>query len=378
MNVRSLAKAGLLAAVRKLTGRHAVLLPPEAGDEDSILRLSAPYRVDGERLRVSLQESGSGELRMELLGYEGHFPTRRIFETSARYERATDLTFGVHTGEIRLGDDVLGHAPTPLPGRRFSLRFELDADGKTKRRLTGHYLAANGNGNGAYFEGDNYVDYEAEAASDVPRVLDLFRKHGARGPLLEIGCASGQVLGAFVERGVECFGVDVSSWAVEKARERVGAGRVHLLDVEQGSLPPEISSKAPFGTLLLWTVLEHFRDPFQALRKLTSELTSVGSTLLLQTTNARSLTRLLFAEEWEGYFDATHHGVDAVSVETLKRELPPMGWRIRDIATHLSWDGSADPTRAALREWWAADARFRRLLTELDRGDLVTLVAVRE
>jgi hypothetical protein len=55
-----------------------------------------------------------------------------------------------------------------------------------------------------------------------------------------------------------------------------------------------------------------------------------------------------------------------------------MGWRIRALSTHLSWDGSADPTRAALREWWAADARFRRLLTELDRGDLVTVVAIKE
>jgi SAM-dependent methyltransferase len=378
MNVRSLAKAGLLAAVGKLTGRHAVLLPPEAGAEDSILRLSAPYRVREERLQVHLLEGGPGNLRIELLGYEGHFPTRRIFETRARYDRATDLTFDVHTGEIRLGNDVLGRAPTPLPGKRFSLLFELDSGGGTKRRLTGHYLAANGKGPAAYFEGDNYVDYEAEAAGDVPRVLDLYDRHGARGPLLEIGCATGQVLGAFARRGIECFGVDLSPWAVEKARDRVGAGRVHLGDVEQGSLPPEISSKAPFGTLLLWAVFEHFRDPFQTLRKLTSELTSAGSTLLLQTTNARSLTRLLFEDEWEGYFDASHYGVDAVSVETLKRELPLMGWRIRDMATHLSWDGSADPTRAALREWWAADARFRRLLAELDRGDLVTLVAVRE
>jgi 2-polyprenyl-3-methyl-5-hydroxy-6-metoxy-1,4-benzoquinol methylase len=378
MNVRSLAKAGLLAAVSKLTGRHAVLLPREAADEGSILRLSAPYRVDGERLRVRLLEDGSGKLRVVLLGYEGHFPTKTLLDATARYHRASELTFDLRTGEIRLGDTVLGRVPVPLPGRRFSLRFELDADGRTKRRLTGHYLAANGNGNGAYFEGDNYVDYEAEAASDVPQVLELFEKHGARGPLLEIGCATGQVLGALAQRGIECSGVDVSPWAVEKARERLGSGRVHLLDAEHSSLPPEIASKAPFGTLLVWTVLEHFRDPFQALRKLTNELTSEGSVLLLQTTNARSLTHLLFAEEWEGYFDASHHGVDVVSVETLKRELPRMGWQIRDLATHLSWDGSADPTRAALREWWAADARFRRLLTELDRGDLVTLVAVRE
>jgi hypothetical protein len=30
-----------------------------------------------------------------------------------------------------------------------------------------------------------------------------------------------------------------------------------------------------------------------------------------------------------------------------------------------------------LRDWWVADARFRRLLTERDLGDFVTCVAVR-
>jgi len=39
MSLKSLAKTGLLAAVSKLTGRHAVLLPPEAADEDSRFRL---------------------------------------------------------------------------------------------------------------------------------------------------------------------------------------------------------------------------------------------------------------------------------------------------------------------------------------------------
>jgi hypothetical protein len=41
------------------------------------------------------------------------------------------------------------------------------------------------------------------------------------------------------------------------------------------------------------------------------------------------------------------------------------------------WDGNADPTHATLREWWASDARFRRLLTERDLGDLITCVATR-
>jgi hypothetical protein len=100
--------------------------------------------------------------------------------------------------------------------------------------------------------------------------------------------------------------------------------------------------------------------------------------LFINTTNAGSLSRFLFDTDWEGYFDSSHHGVDAVSVDSLRRELPRLGWRIAELRTHLSWDSSADPTRATVRDWWASDARFRRLLSELDRGDLVTVVACKE
>ena len=375
MSLKSLAKTGLITAVSKLTGRHAVLLPPEAADEKSILSLSAPYRVEGSSLRVTLLETHTGNLRITLLGYEGHFPRKILWETAAHYGQPQDLSLDLRTGEIRLGERALGSVSVPLPTRRFCFRLELETAGQTKHRLTGHYLVTNGNG--AYFEGDNYVDYEAEAAGDVPRVLELFEKHGAQGPVLEIGCATGVVLGALAGRGFDCVGIDLSSWAVEKARKRLGADKVFLADVERESLPAELLERAPFRTLLLWTVLEHFREPYSVLRKLTDAM-AVGSTLFLQTTNSRSLTHSLFDGQWEGYFDSTHHGIDAVSVDALRQELPRLGWRIRELSTHLSWDGSADPTRAALREWWAADARFRRLLTELDRGDLVTVVAIKE
>jgi len=77
-----------------------------------------------------------------------------------------------------------------------------------------------------------------------------------------------------------------------------------------------------------------------------------------------------------GYFDWTHLGIDRVALRTLRDELPRQGWRIAQLTTHRVWDGDADPTRATLREWWAADARFRRLLTERDLGDLITCIAV--
>ena len=375
MSWKSLARSALLASVRAVTGRHAVLLPPDAADEASILDLSAPYRVDGDSVQVRIQDPGRGRLHMTLVGYEGHFPRKELWSAHSRYEEPQTLVLDLKSGDVRLGERNLGTVPLPIPTRRFCWRLELQGDSYTKRRLTSHYLATNGSI--SYFEGDNYVDYDEEAKADAAQVLTILSEHAAQGPLLEVGCATGLVLRAIADTGIECFGLDSSAWAVDKARARLGSGAVFRSDVERDPIPEEIRSRGPFGTLLLWTVLEHFRAPYEVLRKLTGLCLS-GSRLFLRTTNAESLNRLLFASEWEGYFDATHYGVDAVSVERLRRELPELGWRICHLKTHLSWDSSVDPIHSTLREWWAADARFRRLLADLDRGDLVTLVAIKE
>lgn len=375
MSLRSAGKKGLLSVVSALTGRHAVLLPAEAADEAGILRLQAPYRVEGDSLVVKLTEPDRGRLRLALLGYQGHFPTRLLWQGTSDYLGPSDLTLDLTSGVIRLGETPLGNVGVPLPTRRFCWRLDLEAARGPKRRTTGHYLTASGNG--SYYDGGNYVDYEAEARGDVDKVLALVEEHRARGPVLEVGCATGLMLEALASRGLEVYGIDSSSWAVEEARKRVGAGRVFQADPDREALPDSVVRRGPFGTLLLWAVLEHFHDPFRVLSDLT-RLTSKGALLLVNTTNAISLGHFLFGVQWEGYFDASHHGVDAVSVDTLRSELPALGWRVVSMATHLSWDSSADPTRAALREWWAADARFRRLLTELDRGDLLICVAVKE
>jgi len=147
--------------------------------------------------------------------------------------------------------------------------------------------------------------------------------------------------------------------------------------VEQDQFPDDVLQRAPFCTIVLWAVLEHFSDPLSVLERLTP-LCSTGCTLLINTTNADSLTHFLFAEQWEGHFDWTHRGVDLITARRVRQWLSTLGWRIQWLTTHLIWDGDADPTRATLRDWWGADSRFRQLLTERELGDLLRVVAVKE
>jgi 2-polyprenyl-3-methyl-5-hydroxy-6-metoxy-1,4-benzoquinol methylase len=378
--LKTLIKKVLLASVSRLTGRHAVLLPNEARDEESILAVHAPYRVEGRTLGLEVLEPNAGLLAATLLGFNGHFPTRALWDGPSRpYPGPCRIVFDPADGSVALGDAEWGRAPVPLPGRRFAWRLSWTGpDGWRKERLTGHYVPVGDRAvEGEYFQGENYVDHEAQSAGDHAHIVGLLKRHRARGPVLEVGCATGGLLAALDAAGLPSVGVDASDWAVTRAGERLGRERVWVCDVEHEPLPPEIKARGPFGAIVLAAVFEHFSDPFGVLAALTSVAAPRGL-LVITTTNAGGLSRALFGGQWEGHFDWTHRGIDLVSAESLRDELPRLGWRIAELVTHWIWDASSDPTRATLREWWAADARFRRLLGERELGDLITCVAVRE
>ena len=372
-------KGLFLRALSRITNRHAVLLPAEAGRDDALIDLRAPYRVTGTVLTVDLRETGSGKLSATLLGYEGHFPVRILWTGEAReYPGPRALGLDLVSGAVRLGGSDWGRVPLPLPGRRFCWKLRLVApDGRVRERLTGHYVPLDVSAVGReYFEGENYVDHEAQSAADHQEIVRLLRAHGARGPVLEIGCATGGLLAALDAEGLTGVGVDISEWAIARSAERLGPGRTWVCDVEKDELPASITARRPFGTLVLAAVLEHFREPFAVLARLTPFAAS-GAVLVISTTNRDSLSQMLFGSEWEGHFDWTHRSVDQISARTLRAELPALGWRIERLTTDLVWDISADPTRATLREWWVTDARFRRLLAERELGDIITCVAVK-
>jgi 2-polyprenyl-3-methyl-5-hydroxy-6-metoxy-1,4-benzoquinol methylase len=377
--LKSRLKNSGLALLGRITNRHVVMLPLEARSEGEIFDLRSPYRSE-DPLRIELREGSPGSLKATLLGYKGHFPTQELWQSpQSHYAGPCDFVFSLSDGTVHLDGKPWGKAPVPLPSRRFCWSFSLSS-GKivSRKRTTSHYVPLSSRTSDAgYFQGDNYVDHELQSAGEQARVIELMRRHTAAGPTLEIGCATGGLLKRLDQEAMSAFGIDISEWAVEKSKERLGCGRVWHCDAETGQYPDALLQHAPFGTLVLWAVFEHFRDPFRVLEKLT-RYTRSGTTLIMNTTNADSLSHKLFGSDWEGFFDWTHQGVDQVSVATIRREFVRLGWEIRHLSTHLTWDGNVDPTRATFREWWAADGRFRRMLFERDLGDLITCVAVRE
>jgi len=90
--------------------------------------------------------------------------------------------------------------------------------------------------------------------------------------------------------------------------------------VGAGDLVAASVAGAKFGTVILWAVLEHFREPFRVLADL-REVTRPGSVLIINTTNAASLSHQLLGPNWEGYFDWSHHGIDQITVSSLGEAL---------------------------------------------------------
>jgi 2-polyprenyl-3-methyl-5-hydroxy-6-metoxy-1,4-benzoquinol methylase len=373
--MKRLLKHALLSTVGRATRRTAVLLPTDAAREDVILPVLAPYRVTGDMLELRVCHAEPGEMRVAV-----NTNGESAFDGCAfSYPGLTTLRLDLRSGTLACAETPVGTLTggQPISSRRFSLHLVLvEQSGTVRRRTTSHYLPRVGQAvDERYYSGEDYIDYEEESASTHRQVLELIRRHGLEGPILEIGCATGTTLAAMRDAGYEAFGLDFSAWAVERARARVGDA-AWACDVEHEPWPDAVVERGPFKCIVMAAVLEHFADPCDVLRKLAT-LAAPGAGLVITTTNCDSLTHRLLDSDWEGYFDWTHRGVDAVSPSSLRQWLRELGWVARELRTWHLWDSSNDPTHATLRDWHAADARMRALLVERDLGDFIACVAVR-
>lgn len=373
--VRTL-KTPVLRAVSLLSRQHALLLPQQAADDVGIAEIRAPYRVAGDRLRIEIAEPAAGTLVAEYAPRDGD----GWLSQPIAYAGPATLEFDLTTGDLSLAGRTIASvsAGEPIAPRRFDWRFELRTTaGPTRSRTTSHYVVREDHVPDAGSpNGDSYADHEAESAAVHAMLVGLARQHGARGPVLEIGCATGGTLAALRQAGFDGYGIDVLDRAVSRATERLGPGRVWQCDPEHDGFPPAVRAKGPFGTVIMASVLEHFHDPFAVLAGL-GDVTAPSTVLLIVTTNADSLGHRVFGADWEGYSDWSHHGVDQLAPSSLRARLPAIGWSIETLRTWHLWDGSADPIHASMRDWFNADARMRQLLEERELGDFITCVARR-
>lgn len=144
-----------------------------------------------------------------------------------------------------------------------------------------------------YFESDyrcgraagSSFDESALAAEDAG-LLDRFEKLGARGRLLDVGCAAGWLVEHAARRGWQAQGVEPSE-AAARAAEKRG------LEVFHGELAAAHLPAASFDLIYLGDVLEHVPDCRATLAEVARLLSPQGNVYLRGPITTNSLARAL-------------------------------------------------------------------------------------
>lgn len=141
--------------------------------------------------------------------------------------------------------------------------------------------------------------------------------------VLDVGCATGYLARALVERGCTVSGVELDGESAEEARphlKRLVVGDLETLDLA------EAFGDDRFDAIVFGDVLEHVRDPLQVLRNAKALLADRGSVVASIPNIAHGSVRLaLLAGRFDyqelGLLDSTHlRFFTRSSVEDLFRE----------------------------------------------------------
>ena len=118
--------------------------------------------------------------------------------------------------------------------------------------------------------------------------------------LLDVGCGRGEFLKTAREHGYQACGIDASERAVSYARQEFG------LSAEVRSLREMAVSGEQFDVVTLWHVLEHFTEPYEALRQIRHLLKGDGI-CAIEVPNLYSIKFVLSRAKWEGGNHPLYH-----------------------------------------------------------------------
>jgi 2-polyprenyl-3-methyl-5-hydroxy-6-metoxy-1,4-benzoquinol methylase len=112
-----------------------------------------------------------------------------------------------------------------------------------------------------------------------------------RPKILDVGCAEGRLLNAFLKHGCECWGIEHPSYP---ARRLLNSDRITYLQDDFQAIDFD---KGTFDIIILWHVLEHMDDPLLTMQKLCKWLTSNG-VLIVAVPNFSSMESRAFRQIW--------------------------------------------------------------------------------
>lgn len=201
--------------------------------------------------------------------------------------------------------------------------------------------------------------------SEAAQRMDWVGRFLTSGVILEIGCATGELLRVATDRGWECHGIETSGWAA-----RVAAEFVPEAEIFHGGLsawladPPEVEVDA----VALFHVLEHVHEPAKLLAQVHRAMRP-GALLFIELPNWGSSDARRDQADWHLALVEDH--VAHYTLGSLRSLLRHTGFRVVEFSEE-TWRMYDSP-----RTW------LRRRAKDLVRGrffpsrDLLRVVAQR-
>jgi 2-polyprenyl-3-methyl-5-hydroxy-6-metoxy-1,4-benzoquinol methylase len=156
--------------------------------------------------------------------------------------------------------------------------------------------------------------------------LGLRRSLPAGAEVLEVGCATGDLLVPLRDAGLRVTGVELSDHAATIARTQ------NHLEVHSGTLTDAPLAGRSFDAVIMRNVIEHVPDPKGDLERAAS-LLRPGGLLSIRTDNVASLDARLFRSLWYG-FDFPRH-LTLFSPKTLAAFVRSAGLEVAQVRYSL-------------------------------------------
>jgi SAM-dependent methyltransferase len=157
----------------------------------------------------------------------------------------------------------------------------------------------------------------------------IIRRYASGGKLLEIGCGLGHVL-ARLEDSFDTYGIDVSDYAIDQARENTPKSRLEVAPAEAVA-----SLDGPFDAIAAFHVVEHLSEPGHVLQEC-ARSTRLGGTLIFATPNPDAPFAERKGDRWYGRRDPTH--ISLKPPEEWRRITEDAGYSIRRTFGDGLWD----------------------------------------
>ena len=120
-------------------------------------------------------------------------------------------------------------------------------------------------------------------------------KYITKGKLLDIGCATGELMLVAQDKGFDVYGVEVSPYGIEKCKQLFDVNKILSKKLEMGDFPKDF-----FDIITLADVIEHIQEPKDFFNTIIHIL-KPGGILMIVTPDTSSWISKMMGSHWMQY-----------------------------------------------------------------------------